>query len=71
MYSTVVLAESVAVRIEKFSLLSDRKYPVTEITPTYLTAVTSLCNFFSGEVINACMPGSCMKKWKLIFFHEH
>ena len=33
MYSTVVLAESVAV---SFSLRSDRKYPVTEITPTYL-----------------------------------
>ena len=34
MYISVVLAESVVV---KPSLLIDRKYPVTEITPTYFT----------------------------------
>ena len=39
MYGSVVLAEteSVAVRIEKPSLLVDRKKTVTEITPTYFT----------------------------------
>ena len=54
MYSTVVLAENVAVRMEKFfSILSDQKfkYPVTEITPTYTLLNSGIA---SVRNVNTC-----------------